>query len=63
MGLGLGGTETPEARLRKSISNERTFSATDNDALLRQKLGNLFQVFNFLSKGHSLRSHLVDYGL
>ncbi|XP_052210672.1 DNA polymerase kappa [Diospyros lotus] len=41
VGLGLGGTETPEARLRKSISNERTFSATDNEALLHQKLADL----------------------
>lgn len=45
MGLGLGGTNTPQVRLRKSISNERTFPATDDEAFLFQKLGNLFHVF------------------
>lgn len=39
VGLGLGGTDTPEARFRKSISSERTFSATQDTALLYQKLG------------------------
>uniref|UniRef100_A0ACD5X245 Uncharacterized protein n=1 Tax=Avena sativa TaxID=4498 RepID=A0ACD5X245_AVESA len=41
VGLGLGGTETPEHRLRKSMSCERTFSATDNSSLLFEKLDNL----------------------
>lgn len=39
MGLGLGGTETPEVRFRKSISCERTFSATEDKSLLYKKLG------------------------
>lgn len=39
VGLGLGGTDTPQARLRKSISSERTFSATEDKAVLYQKLG------------------------
>lgn len=39
VGLGLGGADAPQIRLRKSISNERTFPATDNEALLYQKLG------------------------
>lgn len=38
VGLGLGGTDTPQYRMRKSISNERTFSATSDEALLFQKL-------------------------
>ncbi|KAK3146741.1 hypothetical protein QOZ80_3BG0271130 [Eleusine coracana subsp. coracana] len=41
VGLGLGGTETPELRQRKSISCERTFSATNDSSLLLEKLANL----------------------
>ncbi|XAR52929.1 DNA-directed DNA polymerase [Bertholletia excelsa] len=41
VGLGLGGTDTPEVRLRKSVSNERTFSATSDEAFLYQKLAEL----------------------
>ncbi|KAM0884018.1 hypothetical protein ACQ4PT_031255 [Festuca glaucescens] len=41
VGLGLGGTETPEHRLRKSMSCERTFSATNDSSLLFEKLDNL----------------------
>ena len=41
VGLGLGGTDTPEVKLRKSISNERTFSATADETLLFRKLGRL----------------------
>ncbi|CAK7330157.1 unnamed protein product [Dovyalis caffra] len=38
VGLGIGKTDTPQVRSRKSISSERTFSATDDEALLYQKL-------------------------
>uniref|UniRef100_A0A0E0KGB1 DNA polymerase kappa n=1 Tax=Oryza punctata TaxID=4537 RepID=A0A0E0KGB1_ORYPU len=41
VGLGLGGTETPEQRLRKSISCERTFRATDDCSMLFEKLDSL----------------------
>ncbi|GLT47382.1 hypothetical protein SLA2020_210840 [Shorea laevis] len=41
VGLGLGGTDTPQVRFRKSISNERTFSATDDLNLLYQKLAEI----------------------
>lgn len=41
VGLGLGGTETPEQRQRKSISCERTFAATNDSSLFFEKLGNL----------------------
>ncbi|KAG8645675.1 hypothetical protein MANES_10G081500v8 [Manihot esculenta] len=44
VGLGLGGTDTPEVKFRKSISNERTFSATDDEALLYQKLADIAQM-------------------
>lgn len=39
VGLGLGGTDTPQQKMRKSISNERTFSATNDESILFQKLG------------------------
>lgn len=39
VGLGLGGTDTPQVRSRKSISSERTFSATGDERLLYSKLG------------------------
>ncbi|KAJ4834939.1 hypothetical protein Tsubulata_047374 [Turnera subulata] len=39
VGLGIGKSDAPEVRSRKSISSERTFSATDDEALLFQKLG------------------------
>ncbi|XP_041010624.1 DNA polymerase kappa [Juglans microcarpa x Juglans regia] len=41
VGLGLGKTDTPQVKLRKSISNERTFAATGDEALLHQKLCDL----------------------
>ncbi|WCJ17970.1 DNA polymerase kappa [Euphorbia peplus] len=44
VGLGLGGTDTPEVRSRKSISSERTFSATDDEALLYQKLAEIAEM-------------------
>ncbi|KAK4848646.1 hypothetical protein QYF36_015555 [Acer negundo] len=44
VGLGLGGTETPQIRFRKSISSERTFSATENKALLYQKLAEIAEM-------------------
>jgi DNA polymerase kappa len=39
VGLGLGGTNTPQVRSRKSISSERTFAATGDERLLYSKLG------------------------
>lgn len=39
VGLGVGRTDTPQSKMRKSISNERTFSASEDEALLFQKLG------------------------
>ncbi|KAL5218832.1 hypothetical protein ABZP36_019516 [Zizania latifolia] len=41
VGLGLGGTDTPEHTQRKSMSCERTFRATDDCSLLFEKLDNL----------------------
>jgi len=39
VGLGIGRTDAPHLRLQKRMSNERTFSATEDEALLYQKLG------------------------
>uniref|UniRef100_A0A1D1ZAP8 DNA polymerase kappa n=1 Tax=Anthurium amnicola TaxID=1678845 RepID=A0A1D1ZAP8_9ARAE len=36
--LGLGSTDTPQFSLRKSMSSERTFSGTEDQSLLYQKL-------------------------
>ncbi|XP_012093124.1 DNA polymerase kappa isoform X2 [Jatropha curcas] len=44
VGLGLGGTNTPQVKFRKSISSERTFSATDDEALLYQKLADIAEM-------------------
>lgn len=41
VGLGLGGTDAPQVRSRKSMSNERTFSATKDEAFFHQKLGDM----------------------
>lgn len=41
VGLGLGSTDTPRYKLRKSISSERTFSATEDEALLFKKLAEI----------------------
>ncbi|XP_009760130.1 DNA polymerase kappa [Nicotiana sylvestris] len=46
VGLGLGGTDTPQYKMRKSISNERTFSATEDEALLFQKLVDLSEMLS-----------------
>ncbi|CAI9769996.1 unnamed protein product [Fraxinus pennsylvanica] len=46
VGLGLGRTDTPQATLRKSISNERTFSATKDEALLYKKLVDLAEMLS-----------------
>lgn len=50
VGLGLGSTDTPQVRLRKSISNERTFAATADEGLIFQKLGNFCLSFHLLEK-------------
>lgn len=42
--LGIGKTDTPQVRSRKSISSERTFSATDDETLLYQKLADIAEM-------------------
>ncbi|CAK9315718.1 unnamed protein product [Citrullus colocynthis] len=46
VGLGLGSTDTPQVRLRKSISNERTFAATTDERLIFQKLADLAEMLS-----------------
>ncbi|XP_022953079.1 DNA polymerase kappa isoform X2 [Cucurbita moschata] len=46
VGLGLGSTDTPQVRLRKSISNERTFAATAEEKLIFQKLADLAEMLS-----------------
>lgn len=41
VGLGIGGTDAPQVRSRKSMSNERTFSATKDEAFFDKKLGDI----------------------
>ncbi|KAF5180839.1 Dna polymerase kappa [Thalictrum thalictroides] len=41
VGLGLGKTDTPQVRSRKSISSERTFSATGDEASLYNKIADI----------------------
>lgn len=46
VGLGLGGTDAPQVRSRKSISNERTFSAIKDEAFFHQKLVELAEMLS-----------------
>ncbi|KAL8205145.1 hypothetical protein R6Q57_008696 [Mikania cordata] len=46
VGLGLGGTDAPQGRSRKSMSNERTFSATKDETLFHQKLVELAEMLS-----------------
>ncbi|KAI5409300.1 hypothetical protein KIW84_054927 [Lathyrus oleraceus] len=46
VGLGLGKTDSPQASFRKSISNERTFSATEDEVLLQKKLDKCLVILN-----------------
>ncbi|KAJ8506726.1 hypothetical protein OPV22_007612 [Ensete ventricosum] len=46
VGLGLGGTDTPQQKMRKSISNERTFSATNDESILFQKLADIAETLS-----------------
>ncbi|XP_039139303.1 DNA polymerase kappa isoform X1 [Dioscorea cayenensis subsp. rotundata] len=46
IGLGLGGTDTPQHKLRKSMSCERTFSATEDESALFQKLADIAEALS-----------------
>ncbi|KAK2459046.1 DNA-directed DNA polymerase [Trifolium repens] len=46
VGLGLGKTDFPQVRFRKSISNERTFSVTEDEVVLHKKLAELAEMLS-----------------
>ncbi|XP_031490870.1 DNA polymerase kappa isoform X2 [Nymphaea colorata] len=46
VGLGIGATNTPSWRPRKSISTERTFSTTTDEAMIYQKLANVAETLS-----------------
>nr|XP_009399105.1 PREDICTED: DNA polymerase kappa isoform X2 [Musa acuminata subsp. malaccensis] len=46
VGLGLGGTDTPQQKMRKSISNEKTFSATNDESIIFQKLADIAETLS-----------------
>ncbi|XP_043709969.1 LOW QUALITY PROTEIN: DNA polymerase kappa [Telopea speciosissima] len=52
VGLGLGKTDSPQTKLRKSMSSERTFSATNDEQFLYQKLADTAEMLaNDMEKG------------
>ncbi|KAL1812049.1 hypothetical protein ACET3Z_022114 [Daucus carota] len=63
VGLGLGGTDTPRAKFRKSISNERTFSATKDEALLYQKIVELAEMLSADMKKEGLSGRTLTLKL
>ncbi|KAL0914619.1 hypothetical protein M5K25_014982 [Dendrobium thyrsiflorum] len=46
VGLGLGRTDTPDIKMRKSISSERTFRATSDENFLFQKLADIAETLS-----------------
>ncbi|XP_058069847.1 DNA polymerase kappa isoform X2 [Magnolia sinica] len=46
VGLGIGKTDTPQGKLRKSMSSERTFSATEDETLLFQRLADIAETLS-----------------
>ncbi|XP_077221352.1 DNA/RNA polymerases superfamily protein [Tasmannia lanceolata] len=46
VGLGLGRTDNPQSKLRKSMSTERTFPSTEDEALLFQRLADIAETLS-----------------
>ncbi|GAB4853426.1 hypothetical protein Ancab_017617 [Ancistrocladus abbreviatus] len=63
VGLGLGRTDAPQVKMRKSMSNERTFSATDDEALLYQRLGELAEMLSADLKKEGLHGRTLTLKL
>ncbi|KFK35959.1 hypothetical protein AALP_AA4G060100 [Arabis alpina] len=63
VGLGLGGTDSPEARSRKSISSERTFSATGDEKLLYSKLAEIAEMLSDDMKKEGLKARTLTLKL
>ncbi|MED6217750.1 hypothetical protein PIB30_020549 [Stylosanthes scabra] len=60
---GLGKTDSPEVRFRKSISNERTFSATEDEVLLYKKLVELAELLSTDMQKEGLRGRTLTLKL
>ncbi|EOA36744.1 hypothetical protein CARUB_v10012571mg [Capsella rubella] len=63
VGLGLGGTDTPQVRSRKSISSERTFSATGDERLLYSKLAEIAEMLSQDMKKEGLTARTLTLKL
>ncbi|KAL8541590.1 hypothetical protein ACS0TY_002742 [Phlomoides rotata] len=63
VGLGLGGTDKPPATQRKSMSTERTFSPTEDEVLIHQKLVDLSQNLSSDMKKEGLRGRTLTLKL
>ncbi|GAY48722.1 hypothetical protein CUMW_113870, partial [Citrus unshiu] len=63
VGLGLGSTNTPQARFRKSISSERTFSVTEDKALLYRKLAEIAEMLSADMQKEGLRGRTLTLKL
>ncbi|KAG7649119.1 UmuC domain [Arabidopsis thaliana x Arabidopsis arenosa] len=63
VGLGLGGTNTPQVRSRKSISSERTFAATGDERLLYSKLAELAEMLSHDMKKEGLTARTLTLKL
>ncbi|KAJ0229871.1 DNA polymerase kappa [Hirschfeldia incana] len=63
VGLGLGKTDTPEVRSRKSISSERTFTATGDERLLSSKLAEIAEMLSDDMKKEGLTARTLTLKL
>ncbi|CAH8255129.1 unnamed protein product, partial [Arabidopsis lyrata] len=63
VGLGLGGTDTPQVRSRKSISSERTFAATGDERLLYSKLAEIAEMLSHDMKKEGLTARTLTLKL
>ncbi|CAG7868119.1 unnamed protein product [Brassica rapa] len=63
VGLGLGKTDTPEVRSRKSISSERTFAATGDERLLYSKLAEIAEMLSDDMKKEGLMARTLTLKL
>ncbi|PIA33270.1 hypothetical protein AQUCO_04200203v1 [Aquilegia coerulea] len=63
VGLGLGRTDTPQVRSRKSISSERTFSATEDEASLYNKIADIAESLSSDMQKEDLRGRTLTLKL
>ncbi|KAH0977823.1 hypothetical protein GBA52_027542 [Prunus armeniaca] len=63
VGLAIGGTDTPQVRSRRSISNERTFSATGDEAFLFCKLADIAEMLSTDLQKEGLRGRTLTLKL